>query len=133
VTGTAPLSLDVDSFRAWVEQRATPLDGRAAEAVLGLLALSKAGRRTGLPEPTPELVEEVLQTLLPLYVSANEPELSAFPAVLVALADYTHAAGRLNAKRHAKLVAGVRELQEGLELLAVKSTQVRITVFEWVL
>jgi hypothetical protein len=113
VTSTAPLRLDVDSLLAWAEQRATPLDGRAAEAVLGLLALSKASRRTGLPEPTPELVEELLQTLLPLYVSANEPELPAFPAVLVALADYTHEAGRLNAKRHAKLVAGVRELQEG--------------------
>ncbi|MBV9026832.1 MAG: hypothetical protein JO362_24230 [Streptomycetaceae bacterium] len=113
MTSTAPLRLDVDSFLAWAEQRATPLDGRAAEAVLGLLALSKASRRTGLPEPTPELVEELLQTLLPLYVSVNESELSAFPAVLVALADYTREAGRLNAKRHAKLVAGVRELQEG--------------------
>ncbi|MFE3761229.1 hypothetical protein ACFXPI_05620 [Streptomyces sp. NPDC059104] len=81
------------------------MDARAAEAVLGLLVLSRARRRTSLPELTEELAEELLYTLLPMYVSAAEEDVPGFVAVLVALADHTHEAGRLNAKRHAK--AGV--------------------------
>ncbi|WP_314244030.1 ATP-binding protein [Streptomyces kutzneri] len=54
-----------------------------------------------------------MHILLPLYVSAAEDELPGFIAVLVALADHTHEAGRLNAKRHARLVARVHELAEG--------------------
>ncbi|MCY0957633.1 hypothetical protein [Streptomyces sp. H27-H5] len=108
-----PLLLDLDSFLARAEERGAPLDARAAEAVLGLLALGEARRRTGLPEPTEELAEELLHILLPLYVSATEEELPGFVAALVALIDHTHEAGRLNAKRQAKLVARVRELAGG--------------------
>ncbi|MCX4627565.1 hypothetical protein [Streptomyces sp. NBC_01443] len=113
MNAAAPLLLDLDSFLARAEERGTPLDARAADAVLGLLALSRARRRTGLPEPTEELAEELLHTLLPLYVSAAADELPGFVAVLIALADHTHEAGRLNAKRRAKLVARVHELAEG--------------------
>ncbi|MGI5518614.1 hypothetical protein [Streptomyces sp. CA-106131] len=112
-TTPTPLRLDLASFLAWAERRGTALDARAAEAVLGLLALSGARRRPGVPEPTEELVEELLHTLLPLYVSATEAELPSFLAAVVALADRTHEAGRLNAKRHARLVARVQELAEG--------------------
>ncbi|MFJ6481516.1 hypothetical protein ACIQK6_15530 [Streptomyces sp. NPDC091682] len=108
-----PLLLDLDSFLARAEERGAPLDARAAEAVLGLLALGEARRRTGLPEPTEELAEELLHILLPLYVSATEEELPGFVAALVALVDHTHEAGRLNAKRQAKLVTRVHELAEG--------------------
>ncbi|WP_327416321.1 hypothetical protein [Streptomyces sp. NBC_01233] len=108
-----PLLLDMDSFLARAEERGTPLDVRAAEAVLGLLALGEARRRTGLPEPTEELAEELLHILLPLYVSATEEELPGFVAALVALVDHTHEVGRLNAKRQAKLVTRVHELAEG--------------------
>lgn len=108
-----PLLLDLDSFLARAEERGAPLDARAAEAVLGLLALGGARRRTGLPEPTEELAEELLHILLPLYVSATEEELPGFVAALVALIHHTHEAGRLNAKRQAKLVTRVHELAEG--------------------
>lgn len=113
MNAATPLLIDLDAFLARAEERGAPLDARAADAVLGLLALSQARRRTGLPEPTEELAEELLHTLLPLYVSAAEDELPGFVAALVALADHTHEAGRLNAKRHAKLVARVHELAEG--------------------
>ncbi|MFE9797421.1 hypothetical protein ACFYP6_01040 [Streptomyces goshikiensis] len=113
MTTATPLLLDLDSFLARAEERGAPLDARAAEAVLGLLALGEARRRTGLPEPTEELAEELLHILLPLYVSATEEELPGFVASLVALVDHTHEAGRLNAKRHAKLMARVHELAEG--------------------
>ncbi|MCJ0871514.1 hypothetical protein [Streptomyces sp. AP-93] len=113
MTTATPLLLDVDAFLARAEERGAPLDARAAEAVLGLLVLGGARRRTGLPEPTEELAEELLHLLLPLYVSAAAEELPGFVAALVSLADHTHEAGRLNAKRHAKLVARVHELAEG--------------------
>ncbi|MEY2231365.1 hypothetical protein [Streptomyces sp. BF23-19] len=113
MTTATPLLLDLDSFLARAEERGAPLDARAAEAVLGLLALGEARRRTGLPEPTEELAEELLHILLPLYVSATEEELPGFVAALVALIDHTHEAGRLNAKRQANLVTRVHELAEG--------------------
>ncbi|MFD9302446.1 hypothetical protein ACFWCB_07085 [Streptomyces sp. NPDC060048] len=107
---TMPLLPDANSFLARAEERGAPLDARVTEAVIGLLVLAEARCRTGLPEPTEELVEELLCVLLPLYVSATEDELPGFVAALVALADHTREAGRLNAKRHAKLVARVHEL-----------------------
>ncbi|NXY94660.1 hypothetical protein HYE82_09695 [Streptomyces sp. BR123] len=113
MTIATPLLADPDSFLARAEERGAPLEARAAEAVLGLLVLCEARRRTGLPEPTEELAAELLHTLLPLYVSATESELPDYVAALVALADHTREAGRLNAKRHAKLVARVHELAEG--------------------
>jgi hypothetical protein len=64
-----------------------------------------------LPEPAPELVEELMLILLPLYVSAGPAELAGFPAVLVALIGHTHEAGKLNARRRDRLVAAVEALQ----------------------
>jgi len=109
------LDLDAAPLLDWAGRRGGPLDPRAAEAVLGLLALSGARRRTGLPEPAPELVEELMLTLLPLYVSADPAELAGFPAVLVALIGYTHEAGKLNARRRDRLVAAVEALKPQVE------------------
>jgi hypothetical protein len=111
VSSIAPLDLDAAPLLDWAGRRGGPLDPRAAEAVLCLLALSGARRRTGLPEPAPELVEELMLTLLPLYVSAGPAELAGFPAVLVALIGYTHEAGKLNARRRDRLVAAVEALK----------------------
>jgi hypothetical protein len=109
------LNLDAALFLDWAGRHGDPLDPRAAEAVLGLLALSGARRRTGLPEPAPELVEELMLTVLPLYVSAGPAELPGFPAVLVALAGYTHEAGKLNARRRDRLAAAVEALKPRFE------------------
>jgi hypothetical protein len=109
------LDLHAAPLLDWAGRRGGPLDPRAAEAVLGLLALSGARRRTGLPEPAPELVEELMLTLLPLYVSAGPAELAGFPAALAALIGYTHEAGKLNARRRDRLVAAVEALQPQFE------------------
>ena len=109
------MDLDAAPLLDWAGRRGGPLDPRAAEAVLGLLALSGARRRTGLPEPAPELVEELMLTLLPLYVSADPAELAGFPAVLVALIGYTHEAGKVNARRRDRLVAAVEALKPQVE------------------
>ncbi|WP_432060108.1 hypothetical protein [Streptomyces sp. S1] len=63
-----------------------PAFARAAEAVLGLLALRGADRGTGLPEPTPELVRQLLVEDLPAFVYVPPGELALYPAVLGALA-----------------------------------------------
>ncbi|MFF5637756.1 hypothetical protein [Streptomyces sp. NPDC012825] len=63
-----------------------PAFARAAEAVLGLLALRGADRGTGLPEPTPELTRQLLVEDLPTFVYAPPGELALHPAVLGALA-----------------------------------------------
>ncbi|MEV8628145.1 hypothetical protein [Streptomyces sp. NBC_01268] len=63
-----------------------PGSRRAADAVLGLLALRGADRATGLPEPTPTLVRRLLVEDLPAFVCAAPEELAAYPAVLRALA-----------------------------------------------
>ena len=86
------LDLDIAPLLVWAARRGERLDRRVAEAVVGLLALSDTRRRTGLPEPTPELAEELLLSILPLFASVAAGELQAFPAVLVALAGYTHEA-----------------------------------------
>ncbi|MEU3090309.1 hypothetical protein ACWCQ0_33800 [Streptomyces massasporeus] len=96
-----PLSLPLEPFLAWAEHRSTPLDPRAADAVTGLLALSTEHRRTGLPEPTEHLAEELLHILLPLYAGAAPAELPGYVEVLLALVDHTREKGRLNAKRQA--------------------------------
>ncbi|MEU3608827.1 hypothetical protein AB0E83_25770 [Streptomyces sp. NPDC035033] len=59
---------------------------RAAEVVLGLLALRGADRASGLPEPGPELVRRLLVEDLPAFVYVPPGELAAYPAVLGALA-----------------------------------------------
>jgi len=115
VSSIAPFNLDSAPLLDWASRHGDPLDPRAAEAVLGLLALSGARRRTGLPEPAPELVKDLMLVLLPLYVSALPAELAGFPAVLVALIGYTHDAGKLNARRRDRLAAVVETLRPQFE------------------
>ena len=110
-----PVNLDPAALLDWASRHGDPLDPRAVEAVVGVLALSGTRRRTGLPEPVPELVEELMLVLLPLYVSAIPAELAGFPAALVALIGYTHEAGKLNAKRRVRLIAEVETLRPQFE------------------
>ncbi|MFJ6248761.1 MULTISPECIES: hypothetical protein [unclassified Streptomyces] len=63
-----------------------PAFARAAEAVLGLLALRGADRGTGVPEPTPELARQLLVEDLPTFVHVPPGEVALYPAVLGALA-----------------------------------------------
>lgn len=125
VSSITPFNLDAAPLLDWARRRGDPLDPRAVEAVLGLLALSGARRRTGLPEPAPELVKELMRVLLPLYVSAVPAELAGFPAVLVALIGYTHEAGKLNAKRRDRLIAEVGTLRPEFE--SAMTSQRRVT------
>ncbi|MFF8828180.1 hypothetical protein [Streptomyces sp. NPDC015131] len=84
-----------------------PLPARTADAVLTLLALRGADRRTGVPEPTSRALSPLLHEDLPTLFWGTDEELAAVPAVLAALADHARASGRLNAKRHARLLAAV--------------------------
>ncbi|MFD7611362.1 hypothetical protein [Streptomyces sp. NPDC059828] len=105
------LNTGLDDFLAWAQQaRGAALPGRPTDAVLALLALRGADRRTGVPEPTPELLRRVLLEDLPLLLHADDVELAAVPGILTALADRVRAANRLNAKRHARVLAAVDEL-----------------------
>ncbi|MFF8841606.1 hypothetical protein ACF08N_02580 [Streptomyces sp. NPDC015127] len=114
MTRTTALNTGLDDFLAWAaRERGTALPARPADAVLTLLALRGADRRSGVPEPTPQLVARVLHEDLPGLLWASEEELDAVPAVLAALADRVRAAGRLNAKRHARLLAAVDEAVPG--------------------
>ncbi|MEU3400218.1 hypothetical protein [Streptomyces filamentosus] len=63
-----------------------PAFRRAAEVVLGLLALRGADRTGGLPEPTPELVRRLLVEDLPAFVHVAPGELAGYPAVVGELA-----------------------------------------------
>ncbi|MEE1815563.1 hypothetical protein PUR59_11145 [Streptomyces sp. SP18ES09] len=76
----------LDSFLDGAPEHRDPAFVRAAEAVLGLLALRGADRATGVPEPTPGLVRQLLVEDLPTFVYAPPGELAAYPAVLGALA-----------------------------------------------
>ncbi len=125
MSSIAPFNLDAAPLLDWARRHGDPLDPRAAEAVVGLLALSGTRRRTGLPEPAPELVKELMLVLLPLYVSAIPAELAGFPAVLVALIGYTREAGKLNAKRRDRLIAEVETLQPQFE--SAMTSQHRVT------
>ncbi|MHC5704830.1 hypothetical protein OTC26_025770 [Streptomyces tirandamycinicus] len=110
MTRTTALNTGLDAFLAWAErERRTALPPRPADAVLTLLALHGADRRAGVPEPTPELVRRVLVEDLPLLLWASPEEAAAVPSVLTALADRVREAGRLNAKRHARVLAAVEE------------------------
>ncbi|MGW7364671.1 hypothetical protein ACWGI8_14875 [Streptomyces sp. NPDC054841] len=110
MTRTTALNTGLDDFLAWARtERGASLPVRPAHAVLALLALRGADRRAGVPEPTPELLRRVLHEDVPLLLWAAPPELAAVRDVLTALADYVRAAGRLNAKRHARLLAAVDE------------------------
>ncbi len=100
-------SAGLDLFRQEAPGFDSPSSIRVADAVLTLLALRGGDRRTGLPEPTPDLVRQVLIHDVPVLVCATEAELDLFPAVLNALTDLVRARGRLNAKRHTRLLAAI--------------------------
>ncbi|MFF3325296.1 hypothetical protein [Streptomyces sp. NPDC002889] len=107
---TAALNTGHADFLAWAEkERGTALPARAVDAVLTLLALRGADRRTGVPEPTPQLVRSVLHKDLPVLLCATAAERDALSDILRVLADRVRTAGRLNAKRHARLLAAIDE------------------------
>lgn len=109
VTTSLTPNVGLDLFLQEATGFDSPSASRIADAVLTLLALRGADRRTGLPEPTPELVRQVLHEDLPVLLCATEPELPVAPAVLGALAGLVRARGRLNTKRHARLLAAIDE------------------------
>ncbi|MFJ3901719.1 hypothetical protein [Streptomyces sp. NPDC090025] len=76
----------LDAFLAAHPEFRAPGAGRAADAVLSLLALRGADRGSGLPEPAPALVKLLLVEDLPAFVSAAPADLAAYPAVLRSLA-----------------------------------------------
>ncbi|MFI9742476.1 hypothetical protein [Streptomyces sp. NPDC052494] len=99
----------LDSFLDGTPERRDPVFTRAAEAVLGLLALRGADRGSGLPEPTPGLVRHLLVEDLPTFVYAAPGELGAYPAVLGALA------ARFDGGRGERVVAVVAEAAPDFE------------------
>ncbi|MEU3689930.1 hypothetical protein [Streptomyces narbonensis] len=99
----------LDSFLDGTPERRDPAFTRAAEAVLGLLALRGADRRTGVPEPTPRLVRHLLVEDLPAFVYAAPGDLGAYPAVLGALA------ARFDGGRGEQVVAVVAEAAPDFE------------------
>ncbi|MCT7354115.1 hypothetical protein N4P33_18425, partial [Streptomyces sp. 15-116A] len=114
MTRTPALNTGLEDFLAWAaRERGTGLPERPADAVLTLLALRGADRRTGVPEPTPRLVEQVLLEDLPGLLGARQEETAAVPDVLRTLADCVRDAGRLNAKRHARLLTAVDDAEPG--------------------
>ncbi|MFG3505260.1 hypothetical protein ACGF5F_07050 [Streptomyces sp. NPDC047821] len=86
-----------------------PLPVRTADAVLTMLALRGADRRAGVPEPTVRLLAPVLHEDLPVLLWGTPPEVDAVGDVLTALAGHVRASGRLNAKRHDRLLAAIDE------------------------
>ncbi|ORT58396.1 hypothetical protein BKD26_20410 [Streptomyces sp. CB03238] len=111
---TPALNTGLDDFLGWADEEReargeAPLPARTADAVLTLLALRGADRRTGVPEPTARLLSPVLHEDLPVLLWGTRPEVDAVPEVLTALADRARASGRLNAKRHARLLAAIDE------------------------
>ncbi|MET9953347.1 hypothetical protein ABZ135_17600 [Streptomyces sp. NPDC006339] len=87
----------LDAFLEASPEFRSPGAARAADAVLGLLALRGADRTAGVPEPTPELAERLLLEDLPAFVCAAAEELDLYPAVLRALA------GRFDGERRARV------------------------------
>ncbi|MFJ5080137.1 hypothetical protein ACIP8Z_36845 [Streptomyces sp. NPDC088553] len=76
----------LDSFLDGAPERRDPVFVRAAEAVLGLLALRGADRESGVPEPTPGLVRQLLVEDLPTFVYVPPGALAVYPAVVGRLA-----------------------------------------------
>ncbi|MEW2631395.1 hypothetical protein AB0903_06980 [Streptomyces sp. NPDC048389] len=114
MTRTNALNTGRDDFLAWARrERGVELPARLTDAVLTMLALRGADRRAGVPEPSPRLLHQVLHEDLPQLLCAGDGELDAVPDVLTALADRVRAAGRLNAKRHARLLAAVEDTLPG--------------------
>ncbi|MEU1278558.1 hypothetical protein [Streptomyces sp. NPDC005805] len=127
----SPLNTGLDDFLAWAAARGSgrALPARPADAVLALLALRGADRRAGGPEPTPALVAEVLSGDLPALLGADEAETDAVPEVLRALADRVREAGRLNAKRHARLLAAVDQAEPAFR--RAMADPARLTWHRW--
>ncbi|MDX2564712.1 hypothetical protein PV371_34355 [Streptomyces sp. TX20-6-3] len=93
----------LDSFLDGAPERRDPVFVRAAEAVLGLLALRGADRESGLPEPTPGLVRQLLVEDLPTFVYVPPGALAVYPAVVGRLA------ARFDAGRGEQVAEAVRE------------------------
>ncbi|MFE0642751.1 hypothetical protein ACFW2Y_14210 [Streptomyces sp. NPDC058877] len=83
---TVLTNIGLDSLLDGASEHRDPAFVRAAEVVLGLLALRGADRTTGVPEPTPGLVRQLLVEDLPTFVYAPPGHLAAYPTVLGALA-----------------------------------------------
>ncbi|MBT2443700.1 hypothetical protein J7E93_27110 [Streptomyces sp. ISL-36] len=109
MAGTVLTNTGLDAFLDGTPEPHDPSYARAADAVLGLLSLRGADRRSGLPEPTVGLVRRLLVEDAPAFVYATPEELAAYPAVLVALTERVRQAGRLNGKRQARIVAAIEE------------------------
>ncbi|MDV9192747.1 hypothetical protein R6L23_31830, partial [Streptomyces sp. SR27] len=99
----------LDSFLDGTAECRDPVFVRAAEAVLGLLALRGADRGSGVPEPTPGLVRQLLVEDLPIFVYAPPGTLDAYPAVLARLA------ARFDGGRGERIGAVVREAAADFE------------------
>ncbi|MGA5067762.1 hypothetical protein ACPB9E_28970 [Streptomyces exfoliatus] len=99
----------LDSFLDGAPERRDPVFVRAAEAVLGLLALRGADRGSGVPEPTPALVRQLLVEDLPTFVYAAPGELDVYPAVLGELA------GRFDGELRERVAAVVHEAAPDFE------------------
>ncbi|MET7755279.1 hypothetical protein ABZT27_11255 [Streptomyces sp. NPDC005389] len=93
----------LDSFLDGAPERRDPVFVRAAEAVLGLLALRGADRESGVPEPTPGLVRQLLVEDLPTFVYVPPGALAVYPAVVGRLA------ARFDGGRGEQVAAAVRE------------------------
>ncbi|MGW7428620.1 hypothetical protein ACWGIN_03630 [Streptomyces sp. NPDC054861] len=109
MAGTVLTNTGLDAFLDGTPETRDPSYARAADAVLGLLSLRGADRRTGLPEPTVGLVRHLLVEDAPAFVYATPEELAAYPAVLAALTERVRRAGRLNGKRQARILAAIDE------------------------
>ncbi|WP_395364972.1 hypothetical protein ACHGLA_30020 [Streptomyces sp. YH02] len=93
----------LDSFLDGAPERRDPVFVRAAEAVLGLLALRGADRASGVPEPTPGLVRQLLVEDLPTFVYVPPGALAVCPAVVGQLA------ARFDGGRREQVAAAVQE------------------------
>lgn len=103
VAETVLTNTGLDGFLDGAPERRDPVFVRAAEAVLGLLALRGADRETGVPEPTPGLVRRLLVEDLPAFVYAPPGALAAYPAVVGRLA------ARFDGGRGERVAEAVRE------------------------
>ncbi|QEV09648.1 hypothetical protein [Streptomyces prasinus] len=130
MTRTNALNTGRDDFLSWATgERGVALPARLTDAVLTMLALRGADRRAGVPEPTPGLLRQVLHEDLPQLLCAGDDELDALPGVLGTLADRVRAAGRLNAKRHARLLAAVEDAVPGFR--RAMADPVNLTWHRW--
>ncbi|MFG2771039.1 hypothetical protein [Streptomyces sp. NPDC048350] len=115
MAGTVLTNTGLDAFLDGTPELRDPSSVRAADAVLALLALRGADRRSGLPEPSVELVRRLLVEDAPAFVFATPEELAAYPAVLVALTERVREVGRLNGKRQARIVAAIEDIVPDFE------------------